>query len=241
MRILPFSIATLFRALRAGWSQLHKAWRISVGYASIFVLAGALIMGMLLRQGWVPFLIPAAGSFMLVGPLLLAGYFGIASASQEGRPVDWRAIRNGYAHAAPSLGALALVCCLLLMIFLTDAAILYAYMVGGPLVELGALLDGGHPLRFIAWSGVSGAFIAFLLYGVTAFSVPLLCERRAGLVESVVISVRVVFSSFVPAMIWACLLSCVTISSVLLLPILPLTLSWLAFSSRALYREVLPC
>jgi len=70
--------------------------------------------------------------------------------------------------------------------------------------------------------------------------VPVLCERRAGLVKAVVISVRAVFLSFGPAMLWAIVLGSVIIASVVLLPLLLLTLPWLAFSSRALYREVLP-
>jgi hypothetical protein len=40
--------------------------------------------------------------------------------------------------------------------------------------------------------------------------------------------------------LWAFLLSTATIASVLLLPLLPLSLPWLAYASRALYRRVLP-
>jgi uncharacterized membrane protein len=70
--------------------------------------------------------------------------------------------------------------------------------------------------------------------------VPLLCERRAGLVDAVTASVRVVFGSFLPMMLWAALISGLIIGSILLLPLLPLTLPWLAYASRALYRRVLP-
>jgi len=31
--------------------------------------------------------------------------------------------------------------------------------------------------RFVLWSSVSGAVVAFLLFAVSAFAVPLLCER----------------------------------------------------------------
>ena len=62
----------------------------------------------------------------------------------------------------------------------------------------------------------------------------------AGLVEAVVLSVRVVFANFTPAIFWAFLLSTIIIGSILLLPLLPLTLPWMAYASRALYRQVLP-
>ena len=127
------------------------------------------------------------------------------------------------------------------MIFVTDAAILYAYMVGATPVWLDKLLPANaNVLAFVQWSAVSGLVVALLLYCIAAFSVPLLCECRAGLVEAVVISVRVVFSNFPVALFWAFLLAVVVIGSVLLLPLLPLTLPWMAHASRALYREALP-
>ena len=127
------------------------------------------------------------------------------------------------------------------MIFVTDAAILYAYMIGGAPVWLADLMPAAmNVVKFVKWAGVSGFVVAFLLFGISAFSVPLLCERRIGLVGAVVTSVRVVFGNFTVAIFWAFFLSTATIASVLLLPLLPLTLPWLAYASRALYRQVLP-
>lgn len=240
MQILSFSVPSLKRALRAGWRLAAANRLLSAAYTLIFALAGGAIIGTLLHQGWTPFIPAAAGAFMLLGPVLLAGFFGIAKAGEAGLQPGWRDVVAGFSNASPVLGVLALVCALLFLIFVSDAAILYAYMIGAPAVELGPALGADNVRQFAVWAGVSGAFIAFLLYVVTVFSVPVLCERRAGLVKAVVISVRAVFLSFGPAMLWAIVLGSVIIASVVLLPLLLLTLPWLAFSSRALYREVLP-
>ena len=241
MLLRPFSFAALQRALLEGWRTANATRGISIGYSLIFVLAGGLIIGGLLRQGWTPFIIAAAGAFMLIGPAILAGFFGIAQAHEAGDRPGPRSIILGFSQAAGALWALALVCGLLFMIFVTDAAILYAYMLGDVPIWLGDLLPGsGGVARFVVWSAVSGAVVAFLLFCVSVFAVPLLCERRAGLVEAVVSSVKGVFSNFIPAISWAVLLSTAVIGSVFLLPLLPLTLPWMAYASRALYREVLP-
>ena len=204
-------------------------------------MGGLLIMGSLLARGWTPFIIAAAGAFMLIGPAVLAGYFGIAAALEAGRRPGLGDIGAGFAGASRALWALALVCGLLFMIFVTDAAILYAYMIGDVPVWLGELLPVAESVsRFVLWSSVSGGVVAFLLFTVSAFAVPLLCERRATLVEAVVSSVRVVFGNFFVAMVWAVLLSATVIASILLLPLLLLTLPWLAYASRALYRIALP-
>lgn len=241
MIIQPFSLATLKQALAEGWRMANATRAVSVVYSLIFVLGGALIIGGLLAQGLTPFVIAAAGAFMLVGPVILAGFFGIAQAFEAGQKVTSSAILAGFRNSARALWALSLVCCLLFMIFVTDAAILYAYMVGGAPIWLVDLLPAAvNVVKFVKWAGVSGLVVAFLLFCISAFSVPLLCERRTGLVGAVVISVRVVFGNFPVALFWAFLLSTVTIASALLLPLLPLTLPWLAYASRALYRQVLP-
>ena len=235
------SIASLRRALAQGWRVTRATRGVGTAYALVFTLGGLAIIGGLLAQGWAPFVIAAAGAFMLVGPAMLAGFFGIADAFEAGEAVSLGCVGRGFARASRALWALALVCALLFMIFVTDAAILYAYMVGATPVWLGKLLPASaNMLAFVQWSAVSGLVVAFLLYCVAAFSVPLLCERRAGLVEAVVSSVRVVFGNFTVAILWAILLATVVIGSVLLLPLLPLTLPWMAHASRALYREALP-
>ena len=241
MTLTPLSLSSLQRALAEGWRMSGATRGVSTAYALIFTLGGLLIMGGLLSQGWSPFVLAAAGAFMLIGPAILAGFFGIARASEAGERVSLGCVVTGYTQASRALWALALICALLFMIFVTDAAILYAYMLGATPVWLDSLLPANaNVMSFVRWTGVSGLVVAFLLYCVAAFSVPLLCERRAGLVEAVVLSVRVVFASFIPSIFWAFFLSTVTIGSILFLPLLPLTLPWMAYASRALYREALP-
>jgi len=241
MHIPALSLSSIQRALAEGWRIFSATRSISVIYSLIFALGGLVIMGGLLAQGWTPFIIAAAGAFMLIGPAILAGYFGIAAACEAGDPPALSNVSHGFSRASRALWALSLVCALLFMIFVTDAAILYAYMVGASPVWLGNLLPGNaNVLSFVRWAGVSGMVVAFLLFCIAAFSVPLLCERRAALVEAVVLSVRVVFGNFVTAILWAVLLSVTVIGSVLLLPLLPVILPWMAYASRALYREALP-
>lgn len=241
MTIVPLSLASLRRALFEGWRLANATRGVSIAYSAIFTLGGLLIIGGLLSNGMTPFVIAAAGAFMLIGPPVLAGFFGIAQASDAGEKVGMGAIVSGFKNASPSVWVIALVCALLFMIFVTDAAILYSYMIGSTPVWLTDMLPTtSGVLSFLKWGAASGFVIALLLFCFSAFSVPLLCERRASLVGAVATSVKIVFGSFVPAMLWAALISSLIIGSILLLPLLPLTLPWLAFASRALYRETLP-
>jgi uncharacterized membrane protein len=241
MKIVPLSLSSLRQALADGWHLANATRGVSIAYAAIFTLAGLVIVGILLAFGLTPFVVAAAGAFMLVGPSILAGFFGIARSHEAGERPGFSSVIAGFSAADPAVWVLALVCALLFMIFVTDAAILYSYMVGVTPVWLTDLVPAtASVMKFLTWGAVSGSVVAFLLYCVSAFSVPLLCERRAGLVDAVTASVRIVFGNFLPAMLWAALISALIIGSILLLPLLPLTLPWLAYASRALYLQALP-
>lgn len=237
----PLTFASIGRALARGAAVAGRARGVSFAYALVFAAFGAVIMGALMRQGMTPFVVAAAGAFMLVGPITLAGFFGIARAVEASRRAGLDDVFNGFHHPPAALWAIALVCALLFMIFVTDAGILYSYMIGGtPLFPADMLPVPAAAAQFVFWAVVSGAVIAFMLFAVSAFSVPLLCERRAGLVTAVVASVRTVFRNFPVAIAWAVLMSAATIGSILLLPLFPFVLPVLAYASHALYREALP-
>ena len=236
-----FTPADIRHALRSGWQITRRTWRASLVYGGFFALIGALILGLLLTRGFAPFAIAAAGAFMLVGPVILAGFFGIARAHERGEAAGPASVWAGFREASSAIWVVSLVCALLFMIFVTDAAILYSYMVGGTPVWLHDSetlhIGVGH---FLLWGSVSGLAIAFMLYCVSAFSIPLLCERRCGMVTAIVASVRAVFGNFRAALVWALLLAVCGMGSILLLPLLPVALPWLAHASRALYRQVFP-
>lgn len=237
----PLTFHAIAEALAGGWRTANATRAVSIAYAGVFTAIGAVIMGAMLLAGRTPFVIMAAGAFMLVGPAILAGFFAVARSVGGGGRVGFVTLMEGFGHASMAVWVIALVCALLFMIFITDVAILYSYMVGAaPIFPADFIPVAAHVASFVFWGLVSGAVIAFLLFAVSAFSVPLLCERRSNLVEAIVISVRIVMHNFGPAMGWALLLSAATIGSILLLPLFPLVLPVMAYASHELYRTVLP-
>lgn len=241
MTAAPLSFAAIGRALASGLAVARRARQVSLGYAAIITAIGALILGSLAKAGLAPFIVPAAGAFMLAGPVTLAGFFGIARAVEAGRKPGLDHLFAGFHRPPAALWVLALVCALLFMIFITDAGILYSYLIGGtPVFPADLVSMPANVAVFLLWAGISGAFIAGLLFAVSAFSVPLLCEGRAHLVEAVVTSVRIVLGNFAVTMSWAVLLSAAIMASIIILPLLPVVLPVLAYASHALYREALP-
>lgn len=239
----PLHFASIGRALHRGLAVLRRSRSVSIGYASIFAVIGAFILGGLVKAGMSPLLIAAAGAFLLVGPVTLAGFFGIARAVESGASAGATAddVFAGFHQPPGALWVVSLVCALLFMIFVTDAGILYSYLVGGTrLLPQDMLPPPANVARFLLWTCVSGTLIAFLLFAVSAFSVPLLCERRATLVVAVVTSVRIVLRNLPVTLSWALLLSGTVMLGILLLPLFPIVMPLMAYASHALYREALP-
>jgi len=237
----PFTTADILASLREGGHIALQTRTISVAYAALFALIGAIIIGLLLYHGFAPFIIAAAGAFMLIGPVILAGFFGIARDYEKGQTTGISSIHAGFTDASSVVWVISLVCTLLFMVFITDAATLYSFMVGRTPVWLTEITTEIHRIHhFLLWGSLSGLAIAFMLYCVSVFSVPLLCEHRVTLVQAVMASVSAVFRNFVPAMLWGGLLAGIIITSILLLPLLLITLPWLAHASRVLFHKVFP-
>jgi hypothetical protein len=135
------------------------------------------------------------------------------------------------------------VCGLLFLIWITDAGILYGFMVGRePIGFLRLLRIEQVVLDYAGYSAIMGGVLAFILFAVSAFSIPLIYDGRATLVPGVVASVRAVFGRFGVMMCWAFLLAVVIMGSVMALPLLLVSLPVMAYASRELYFRVLsPC
>ena len=133
------------------------------------------------------------------------------------------------------------VCALLFLIWITDAGTLYGFMIGREPTAFARLLQAEESVqRFLFYSSLMGAVLAFIIFAVSAFSIPLIYDGRADLVSGVVASVRAVFGRFPATIVWACLLAFVIIVSAALLPLLVVTLPVMAYASRALYFRVFP-
>jgi len=235
----PLQISSIPRALSAGRRTFAANLRASLAWALPFA-AVAILLWLILGQAAVaPMALALSGGFMLVGPLLLVGYFELADRSARGEPAGFAQALAAYRRAPAGLWAMGAICTFFYLIWITDAATLYGFMVGGEPRGFAALLAPAQEVRnFVLWSSVMGAALAFMIFAVTAFAVPLLHYGRASLIQAVVLSVRTVFGNFAVALLWGLLLATAIIGSVFLLPLFPVVFPVLAYASHALYREV---
>lgn len=237
----PVTLVDIGASVRFGLDQFRSIPLLSVAFSALFVAIGLLMYSALEFGQIAPMSLSLAGGFMLVGPILLAGFFSVSDKLRLGRHATFGDIWDGFRRMPRGGWVVSFVCGLLFLIWVTDAGILYGFMVGRePFGFLRLLRIEGVVVNYAGYSAIMGGILAFILFSVSAFSIPLIYDGRAQLVSGVVASVRAVFGRFGVMMCWALLLSGVIIVSTLLLPLLLLTLPVMAYASRELYFRTFP-
>lgn len=228
-------------ALREGHATFRATISLSMACAAFFAVVGAVLFLTLEWLSIAPLSVSAAGGFVLIGPAILAGFFAIADRHDAGGKPALADVSRGFRSMPRGGWVVSFVCALLLLIWLTDAGTLYGFMVAHSPRGFREFLRGeADVMSFLGFSALMGAGLAFILFCVTAFSIPLIHERRANLVSGVVASVRAVFGRFQVMICWGLLIAGVMLLSAWLLPLLLYSLPTMAYASRAFYRRVFP-
>ena len=206
-----------------------------------------------------------AGGMALIAPLFLPLFYSLQQARARGERPRLGLALSAYRRLGAGFWALAAACGFLLLVWITDAGILYAFMVGaGTAVEpvVAASLGGAgagtssalnpaspliptawaHPgLRsFVIWASLMGAVLAAGIHLIAGFSLPLLQEGRAPIIPAIHASVRTVFGNLTATLTWGLILVLGLLLGFLLPPLLALVAPVLAYSQYALYRRAFP-
>ncbi len=235
--------------LAAGWRDLRRAGAYSLPYGLVFVVLGyGVTIG--LYQIDLSFMIwPMAAGFILIAPIMCAGFYEISRCLESGEPVTWRHICAAWSkHARGVFGAgLALV--FFMILWIRAAALIYVInfpYTGLSLQEMAShtffTVDG---LTFLAVGSVIGAVLATVAFLVSAVSLQTMIGQNADFVPAVVISIFSVTRNFGPMMLWAAIIVAVTglglatalIGLAVTLPLIGHA-SWHAY--RAVVREPAP-
>lgn len=237
------SYADIGAALHYGRAMFVGMPWVSIGYASVFTLFGLIVLFAIGSLGFSPLVLPFAGGFMLLGPVLLTGYFELARQHLQGANPRLSDAFAAFHRAPRGLWLVALVCAFLFMVWITDAGVLYSFTLGGESIyyDLAWVPElGGEVLSFELWGSLMGSVIAYMIFAVSAFSVPLIYERRCDAVQGIQLSALTVVGNFPVCLAWGLVLSGVIVLSILLLPLLLLTLPVMSYASFALYRQAFP-
>lgn len=199
-----------FRWLTAGWRDFRAAPSASIALGLIVVLAGFVLTAGLALAGYFYLTAPLMVGFLLVGPALTVGYYALSRDVEEGRtPSLGTALAAWKANPGPLLGlGLALVA--FLVLWMRFAALIFAIFFPYSMLDVQALLNATlfttEGISFLCVGTLVGGVMAAVAFAAGAFSLPLMLDRKVGLVEALVTSVIAVVLNARAMAVWAALL-----------------------------------
>lgn len=232
---------SIVRSLQRGWSLFVQTRQLSVSYAMVFAVIGVLILVSIVRASFAPLIVPVTGSLLMLGAVLLTGYFAIADRVRQGQPARIGDVLGAYSRASSGMLAIAALSTLLFIVWVVDVATLYGFVVGRVPQQFLRYLGAAEPSSgFVLWSSVLAAILPLVIFAVSAFSVPLLYYRRVPAMQALRASVSAVSRNLVVSLLWALILAFSIVASIVIFPLILLTFPVMAFASHALYRELFP-
>ena len=223
-----------FSWLRSGWSDFRSAGAISLVYGLFVFIVSVAVAWLAWILGGFVLLISALSGFVFVAPLLAFGLYSVSRQLCEGKEPDlghtMRAIKR-------PLGNAMVFTLVLLVVFLLWAR---AGMMVQVFFPYGRDPEWAHIVTFLLIGSAVGSIFASVSFAASVFSLPMLANRDVDVITAVISSVNAVLRNKPAMVLWAFLISSMTLIGFLTAGIgLIVIIPWLAYATWHGYREAL--
>jgi uncharacterized membrane protein len=228
------------RWLALGWRDLARCPLPGIVHGAALAVFGAALLVLARDRFW--FLAGAFSGFLLVAPVLATGLYAVSRALERGEradlrtalrcwiPTDHRMLLFGVLLSAAGTGWVV-----------TSASLIYggagADIVRTPADFIRHVVLGDSWL-FVLWL-LLGGVLAAPLFASSVVALPLLLDRRDGVLSAVLTSWRCVMTNPAPLALWALMIMALTaLGMAVLLVGLVIVVPWLAHASWHAYRDL---
>jgi uncharacterized membrane protein len=230
------------RWLRAGWRDLARCPLPGLLHGLATAAFGVALAVLGHRHFWG--LAGAISGFLIVAPILATGLYAISAALERGeRPT----LATAIAAWRPSSGRARLMAFGALLALagtgwvLTSASLITHFApgrVGEPLEFVRHVVLAGDSMLFEGWLALGGV-LAAPVFASTVVAVPMLMERRVGVLAAVLTSWRVVLANPFTMAVWAATIASLTLAGMAVAMLgLIVVVPWLGHASWHAYREL---
>lgn len=170
--------------LKQGWGDMTRAPLQSLFYGVLLTLLSMSIAVLTWRLGLLALYLGLASGFVFIGPLLAMGLYSISYQLEIGRaPTLAYSLSEGRAHLRETL---VLGICLLIVLLLWGraATIMNVFRPSSGFPTWRELIP------FLGIGSAVGAVFASIVFAATAFSLPMLLDRRTDAITGVVTSIN---------------------------------------------------
>ncbi|GGY45582.1 DUF2189 domain-containing protein [Parvularcula lutaonensis] len=206
------------RSTDSPWDWLGEAvgiyrrqFLISLGYGLLFVAIGYGLFGVLAASGLASVIPIAIGAFALVGPLMATGLYAVARADDEGRRATIRETLLPRAASPTQIAYLGVILLVAVLFWTIIAAALFAIFHASGLSSLSEFaafaLTTPRGIAMLAIGSILGGLMAFGIFAMTAFSIPMLMDRHVDFATAIGASIEAVKRHPRTMLLWAWLIA----------------------------------
>lgn len=222
------------RWLKLGWQDYRAAARLSMEYGLFFAVSGLVLTVLILLFANTIVLFSMGVLFILLGPLFAFGLYDISRQLQRGETPTLRHSFTQIRNSAPNQWVFAVVIGVIGLVWLRAATIIHVFYP-----------EDAHPaleelLTFFAIGTSAGAVFAGLVFGISAFSLPMMVDRNVDAITAGLTSLSAVMNNMLVAALWAFLILLLVVAGFLtcylgLILVLPL----IGYASWHGYRDTI--
>lgn len=201
--------------LQKGWADMKAAPRPSLCYGVALLLLSYLITTATWLFGNVGLYLGLVSGFVFIGPWLALTLYAISRRLEQGRRVS---LPKSIGDAGRAIGNALVFAVILTVVFLVwarAATMVHVFFPPASDPKLSELLP------FLAVGTAVGAVFSAIVFAASAFSLPMLLDRRTDTVTAVVTSINAVLRNKPAMALWAAII----VASVLI----GVVTAWLAF------------
>jgi len=225
--------------LARGWRDLTHRPLPGLLHGLVLAVFGGLLFWFARHQFW--WLAGAFSGFLLVAPVLATGLYAVSRSLERGEPANLATALRAWQPTDHRMVVFGLLLALAGTGWvLTSAALITSALPGqvsrpADFIRLVVLADQG--LLFETWL-VLGALMAAPVFASSVMAMPMLTDRRVGVLGAVFTSWRAVMEHPAPMALWALLLMALTALGMATMMLGLVVMPWLAHASWHAYRDL---
>lgn len=191
------------RWLRLGWKDIKTAPKQSLSYGGIIVALSYAISLMVWHFGGLGLLVSLMSGFIFLGPVIAIGLYSISCQIQQGlKPQLGYCLREGKRHLSNEL-IFAVILSVICLIWARSASMIHIFFPS----ESGA--DWTQFIVFLSVGSFVGAIFSAIIFCFSAFSLPMILDRKVDVVTAVISSINAVLHNKRVMMYWAIIIVCI--------------------------------
>ncbi|MEM6385819.1 MAG: DUF2189 domain-containing protein [Pseudomonadota bacterium] len=192
-------------SLNAGLSDFQRAPFYGVAFAAFYAVTGNLLT--FVGAGTFLWTLVLALGFPLVAPFAAVGFYEVSRRLEAEEPLDRSAILNViWSERRRQLPWIGVVLALIFLFWSFFAHMMVALFLGVSSVgntSLEVFLTTADGRSMLAVQTAVGGIVAFLTFGLTAVSLPLLVDKEIDFVSAMLLSLKTVNANRVTFALWA--------------------------------------